>query len=201
MSILNDSNKFIEFIENHKGLLAAIGIFAALSKYFHDSGTSSIKIASQNVSDLEFISLGIFVLLSFCLLIKCFETNTKKPNGFLAIFALSLGAFLLIIVLNLTTPFYGIIFSLSLFYSVFYLLNLINKNFIEPQKSIIVNFIFFIMGVALLFLIWNCQRILQLNDYLKLGMVIPSIISIFVMTLATFLKILKLIWRYIKTIC
>ncbi|MBI2129975.1 hypothetical protein HYU07_07135 [Candidatus Woesearchaeota archaeon] len=186
--------EFSKFIDDNKGYLAAIGVFAALTKYF--SFTSPIDdftklILKDNV--LPGITFLLFIFLSTTFIIHIWYDKRSENNRYLFIFKLLFSVFTVIIIGYFIT-FYGdwvkIGIIIILFFAVLgFLGNLLFKCLVKLLKNFWSNLIWLLIELSIIYLL-NILQPLITDYYLLLGIFAPLYILI---SLSVFLSIFNLI--------
>ena len=190
-------NEFGKFIEENKGHLAAIGIFAALTKYFPPSSSSDTIF----LSGFTFI---LFIFLSTTLFIKTLLYSNEKENYILSTFCMLFLFFSISIVGYFSVFFTNWMKLIKIIVSFFIILYFMGKIYdkLLKQRNICTNIISIVVGAIILHLSLNFIKKFPINDeYLSLGIISPFLFSIiFLFILLPSIIVLQKIFNCLKKV-
>lgn len=201
---MNKIENFSQFIDDNKGYLAAIGIFAALTKYFFF--TSPVDDFTKLVLEdnvLPGITFLLFIFLSITFVIKIKYDKRLENNSYLLIFWLLFLLFTFSIIGYFIT-FYGNWVKIGIIIILFFIVlgfsgNLFFKYLVK-LKNFSSNLIYSLTGLLLLYLL-NVIQPLITNLYLLYGIFAPLYILIFFSVFFSIFNLTKIIKDFIIKKC
>ena len=191
--------EFSKFIDENKGHLAAIGIFAALTKYFFfTSPTDDFTKLILKDNFLPMITFLLFIFLSITFLFQMHKKIKNKDNNYLFIFEVLFFFFALAITIyfiNFFKNWVNLGASIILFFLVFNKLTDAYNKYIKKLKSFTSNFIHLLIGLAIIWLLDIITIKSKItNPYLTFGIILPLyIFVIFASIILPSLNILMII--------
>ncbi len=190
-------SSFSKFIEDNKGILATIGVFAALIRYFLLSpSTNEINRFILEDKYLLIFTFLLFIFLSATLILKILSKRKNLANGFIFIFGFLFLLFTFVVIRYFVILFkdgFKVIGVLVLFTLIILIgAKLLYSNFILKNESFLFNLLSLIIGAIILWILVLLRHFI-VSDYLIIGLFLPLLVLSIIFLFVTIVKMYRCI--------